>query len=59
MWAFRDGYRMTYQQIGSLFTGKNLNPYNHTSVMAGINKVREEAKLYYSENKGRWCDRGS
>ena len=59
MWAFRDGYRMTYQQIGSLFTGKNLNPYNHTSVMAGINKVREEAKLYYSENKGRWCARGS
>ena len=59
MWAFRDGYRMTYQQIGSLFTGKNLNPYNHTSVMAGINKVREEGELYWSPRRKAWCAKGT
>lgn len=58
-WCFREGYGMTYSDIGRLFKGRNGTPYNHSSVMAGINKVRDVKLEVWSERKRTWVYAGS
>jgi len=53
-WTFRDGYGMTYENISKLFKSRNGGHFNHSSVMAGITEVREEALMTFNETKGKW-----
>lgn len=56
-WCLRDGYLMTYDNIARVFTSSNGGQFNHSSVMTGIQKVREEGTLVFSEQKGNWVAR--
>ena len=44
-WCFREGYLMTYENISKLFKSANGGHFNHTSIMTGCNKVRDEGML--------------
>lgn len=57
-WCFREGYGMTLADIGRVFTGR-AGEYSHTSVMAGIRKVREVKLEEWSERKGTWVIGGT
>ena len=50
-WCFREGYLMTYENISKLFKSSNGGHFNHTSIMTGCNKVRDEGMLEF-ERKG-------
>ena len=56
-WVFREGYLLTYVNIAKIFKSANGGHFNHTSVITGINKVKEEGLLVFSESKGRWVSR--
>lgn len=58
-WCLREGYGMTYVNIAKLFTSSKGGAFNHTSIMAGCHKVKEEQKLVFSDQKGQWVTRGS
>jgi hypothetical protein len=50
---------MTYDNISKLFKSHNGGHFNHSAIMAGISKVRDEGMLIFSEQKGQWIERGS
>ena len=58
-WCFREGYLMTYDNISKLFKSSNGGHFNHTSIMTGCNKVRDEGMLEFSERKGQWVARST
>ena len=58
-WCFRDGYGMTYENISKLFKSHNGGHFNHSAIMAGISKVRDEGMLTFSEQKGQWIERNT
>ena len=58
-WCFREGYLMTYENISKLFKSSNGGHFNHTSIMTGCNKVRDEGMLEFSERKGQWVARST
>ena len=58
-WCFRDGYGMTLQNIGKLFTSRNGGPFNHSGIRTGIHKVYDLRKERWSERKKTWVQAGS
>ena len=57
-WCFREGYLMTYENISKLSRAR-MEAINHTSIMTGCNKVRDEGMLEFSERKGQWVARST
>ena len=47
-----EGYLMTYENISKLFKSSNGGHFNHTSIMTGCNKVRDEGMLNSASAKG-------